>query len=55
MAGHKENVQGGKREVIEYCMASDKFQDLYVILKHLKGNCSVYSRDVEPLEKQSGL
>lgn len=32
--------------------AGGEIHDFYVILKHLKGNHSVYSRNVEPSEKQ---
>lgn len=43
----------GKAETLAW--ACGKFQDFCVILKHLKGNHSVYSRNVEQSEKQAAF
>ena len=51
-AGNEENAQGGTGKVTESDVAGGEFHDFYVILKHLEENHSVYSRNVEPSEKQ---
>lgn len=52
VAGNQENVPRGRGKVIEHCMGQQQTPSFYVILKHLKGNHSVYSRSIEPLGKK---